>query len=101
MLRPLFAALILLLLPACRSTAPASADTVTVEGTVTMRGNEPFAVPVLETDDRALYVLIFEERDASPLRTPRRYRITGELYRDLWQGRPFAHLRVATWEAAE
>lgn len=92
--------LALLLLASCRTAAPPVAGNLTIEGEVTIRGNEPFAEPFLETDDGALYVLTF---DGEPprLATPRRYRLAGTLYLDDWQGQPYAHFRVKTIERVE
>lgn len=69
-----------------------------MEGTVTYRGNEPFAALVLETDQRNLYLLNMADMqtDAIAPSTPMRVRATGTLYIEEWNGQPFAHLRVTT-----
>lgn len=88
------------LLAACTSTAPRpTAETITVEGQVSMRGNEPFAAYMLETANQNLYVLTFDEGQEQTFSTAQRYRVTGTLSSDLWNGRPFAHLRVLNVEA--
>lgn len=78
--------------------ATSTTDTITVEGTVTYRGNEPFSALVLETDQRNLYVLNVDDMQADAIasNTPMRVRATGTLYRDEWNGQPIAHLRVRT-----
>jgi hypothetical protein len=80
----------------CASTAgPAE---ISVEGTVTTRGNEPFTAYVLETEDQNAYVLVFEEAMPEALRTPVRMRVEGLAYSDSWEGQPYAHLRVRAYE---
>ena len=91
---------------ACTASRSENSDTLTVEGWVTARGHEPFVELVLRTDDRNEYVLSLEElpaasRDSLRERNPGRYRVTGELYKDDWNGRPYAHLRVTSWERVE
>ncbi|MEM6645411.1 MAG: hypothetical protein AAF730_04085, partial [Bacteroidota bacterium] len=89
----------IVLLAACTSTAPRpTADTITVEGQVSMRGNEPFATYMLETDNQNLYVLTFDEDQEQTFTTASRYRLTGTVSADLWNGRRLAHLRVLTVE---
>lgn len=73
-------------------------DTITVEGDVTARGNEPFSAYVLETDERNFYVLELPDELADDFATPARIRVTGRLYRGEWEGRPFAHIDVARYE---
>ncbi|GIV59379.1 hypothetical protein GQ464_006695 [Rhodocaloribacter litoris] len=88
-----------LLLPAgCATTAPPSPDLITVEGSVSRRGNEPFSALMLETDTRNLYILTIEDGPAPSFSVSYRYRVTGYVYRDTWNGRPFAHLRVVEVE---
>ncbi|GAB5517982.1 MAG: hypothetical protein RhofKO_02330 [Rhodothermales bacterium] len=99
MMRVFGFALLGLLMAACTSTASLpAADTITVEGQVSMRGNEPFAAYVLETSNQNLYVLTFDEGDAQRFTTAARYRLTGTVSFELWNGRPFAHLRVQASE---
>ncbi|MEM1095373.1 MAG: hypothetical protein AAGJ10_12295 [Bacteroidota bacterium] len=88
------------MLAACTSTAPHStADTVTVEGQVSMRGNEPFTAYMLETANQNLYVLTFPEGQEQSFTTAARYRLTGTVSADLWNGQRLAHLRVLEAEA--
>ena len=70
-----------------------ASEAITVEGMVSMRGNTPFAAPMLETADHALYVL---KNATLPNDLPACYRVTGEVYQDAWGGQPFAHLRAAS-----
>jgi hypothetical protein len=85
-----------LLLSACANSREPIVDIVTVEGSVVVRGNEPFAEYVLETAERNLYVLRFPEMDAPS--TPAVLTVTGRLYAADWDGRPFAHIDVQEME---
>lgn len=88
-------------LAACAAPQTPPADTVTVVGEVTARGNEPFGIYLLETADRNSYVLNLERLTAAQRQhfsTPARLRLTGTPYLDRWNGRPYAHLRVQAWE---
>ena len=81
-------------------------DLLTVEGWVSVRGHEPFTKLVLRTDQRNEYVLneealAAEEQIELPSDEPAHLRVTGELYKDYWNGRPYAHLRVTSWERVE
>ena len=87
---------LILLLAACAAPPPPSPAPLTVEGQVTVRGNMPFAAYLLQTDARNSYVLRFPD-DAPRPTTPSRLRVTGTLYQDSWNGRPYAHLRVSDW----
>jgi ABC-type glycerol-3-phosphate transport system substrate-binding protein len=88
----------------CTASAPASsaaaADTITVEGTITHRGNEPFTTYVLETEDRNSYVLNLEllPEERRTFSTPLQARATGTLYAGAWGDQTYAHLRVSTME---
>ena len=75
-------------------------DTITVEGQVSVRGNTPFTVVMLETDQRLFYVLALDEAERRTLEggLPARFRVTGALYADDWNGRPFAHLKPRSME---
>ncbi len=77
-----------------------SEDVVTVEGQVTVRGNTPFTAIMLETDQRNLYVLVLGEAERRALQhtLPARFRITGAVYADDWNGRTYAHLRPIVLE---
>ena len=81
----------------CASTPP-PVETITVEGTATMRGAEPFAAYVLETDGDNLYVLVFPDDLREGFRARMPVRVSGELYRGLWSGVHYAHIRVTAWE---
>ncbi|MEX2400172.1 MAG: hypothetical protein WD423_05330 [Rhodothermales bacterium] len=72
-------------------------DEITVEGTVTVRGNEPFAAYLLQTDQNNYYVLRFPDVEAPS--TPAALRVTGRLYRANWDARPFAHIDVSSYES--
>jgi len=91
--------LLIFIVSGCATTEKTTSDenTITVEGMVTARGNEPFSAYVLETDSRNFYVLNLEEADRGGFSTPARIRATGSLYLTNWMGRPFTHLRVSTW----
>lgn len=95
------ALLLLLLVDACATTQPTSMDAVRVEGTVTVRGNEPFTELVLQTPERNYYVLKFgsqEERSQMQNAAPASFAVSGDVYRDVWGSRAFAHLRVRSWQ---
>ena len=81
----------------CSMPQQAYQDVVTVEGMVTARGNEPFVRYVLETLGGNLYALRIPEDRRSDFQTPARLRVTGRLYVDDWDGRPFAHLDVSEY----
>ena len=81
-------------LVSCTTDRAPEADTITVEGMVTVRGNEPFAAYVLETSDRNTYVLVFPEA----VETPARLRVTGRLYLGEWDGQSYAHIEVHAYE---
>lgn len=92
-----FLGILLLAAPGCASTPPA-AEELTVEGRVEARGAEPFSAYVLDTDAGGSYVLVIPEDQREGFDTPIRVRATGTLYRADWQGMPYAHLRVRSWE---
>ena len=77
-----------------------SDDVITVEGQVSVRGNTPFTALMLETAQRNLYVLVMSEAKRKALQPtlPGRFRITGAVYADDWNGRPYAHLRPIVME---
>lgn len=91
-----FLAVGLLVLASCASGRTPVAEVITVEGSVAVRGNEPFSAYVLQTAADTFYVLRFPETE--PPETPARLRVTGRLYRAEWEGRPFAHLDVQEFE---
>lgn len=95
---------IFMLLAGCISSQERDAsDSLTVEGVVSVRGHEPFTALVLRTEMRNEYVLNLEElpedrRNLLSGGAPGRIRVTGELYKDVWNGMDYAHLRVTCWE---
>ncbi len=104
--RPIFGALVILLSAVgvfgCSPHLPRaeSASTLTVEGIASVRGNEPFTRIMLTTDERNSYVLAFsseEQRSELQRQAPARFRVSGRLYADSWQGRTWAHLEVDSW----
>ncbi|WP_456429144.1 hypothetical protein [Rhodocaloribacter sp.] len=96
-----FAVPVFVLVAGCAATAPAPGEVITVEGSVSRRGNVPFTALMLETPEHNLYILTFDEKPAPQLSVSYRYRITGRLYKDDWNSRPFAHLRVIRVERIE
>ena len=86
--------------PNAPSDQARAVDVITVEGQVSVRGNTPFTVVMLETDQRNLYVLALDENERRTLEPglPARYRITGLLYADTWNGQPYAHLNPTAME---
>ena len=76
-----------------QSGPPPSA--IAVEGLVSVRGNEPFTGLMLVTDDRNSYILVLPDdtaRGEVQRASPGRFRVSGTPYKDVWQGRDFAHL---------
>lgn len=72
-------------------------DSVTVEGVVTARGNEPFSEYVLETANGDLYVLTVPDSLREGFLTPSRLTVSGRLYDDEWNGRAYRHIEVDAW----
>lgn len=70
-------------------------STLTVEGVVAIRGNEPFTAIVLQTQSRNYYVLKLAPDERRDLITPARYRVRGRWYLDDWNGRNYTHIDVA------
>ena len=90
---------ILIFFSSCATDRVTSADTITVEGMVTVRGNEPFEAYILETPDRNTYVLAFSNTEEIPTpETPARLRVTGRLYLVEWEGQSCAHIEVHAYE---
>ena len=86
-------------LVSCTTDRVSDTDIITVEGMVTVRGNEPFAAYVLETSDRNTYVLTFPEVAETPApETPARLQVTGRLYLGEWEGQSYAHIEVHAYE---
>lgn len=77
-----------------------SEDVITIEGQITVRGNTPFTALMLETDQRNFYVVVLNEAQRQTLQPtlPARFRITGAVYADDWNGQRFAHLRPIAME---
>jgi hypothetical protein len=96
-----FAVPVFVLVAGCAGVAPPPGETITVEGSVSRRGNVPFTALMLETPEHNLYILTFDKQPAPQLSVSYRYRITGRLYKDDWNSRPFAHLRVIRVERIE
>ena len=98
--------ILLIMTAACAASRSDEGDLLTVEGWISVRGHEPFTKLVLRTGQRNEYVLneealAAEEQIELPPDEPARLRVTGELYKDNWNGRPYAHLRVTSWERVE
>lgn len=73
---------------------------ITVEGSVSVRGNEPFTAVLMETDQGNSYVLVLDDDQRTLLQdaAPGTFRVTGVLFKGTWNNQPYAHLRVQTWE---
>ena len=82
------------LITGCAGSNPYS-EFISVEGQISVRGNEPFTAVILYTAARNYYVLNQRDEDRGDLLTPATYRVTGQLYLDQWNGRNFAHLAVS------
>lgn len=80
------------------ATMHQSSDQITVEGRAVVMGNVPFAALILETKDHNSYILKMDAALRDSLMTPAMIRVKGQLYLDNWNGRPFAHIRVASFE---
>lgn len=84
----------LLFASGCATTPQPSPEMVTVEGSVRVRGNEPFTAVMLETEEQNQYVLALTGEQRHALSSPTRARVTGRLYKADWNGRPYAHIEV-------
>lgn len=86
--------------PAPQTSSVEAGPAITVDGMVTARGNMPFVGMILETDQHNLYVLVLDEAAEERLMSalPGRYRVTGVVYADDWNGRRLAHLRATSIE---
>ncbi|MBO6574906.1 MAG: hypothetical protein JJ896_05815 [Rhodothermales bacterium] len=84
------------------STGCASQETVAtvqeieVEGTVTVRGNEPFTAVILETPEGNWYKLELTTEQRSGMVNPSVQRVRGTVSLGDWNGRPFAVLTVGS-----
>ncbi|HAY35543.1 MAG: hypothetical protein P8H65_06350 [Rhodothermales bacterium] len=81
-------------LTGCAQLPIDSPNEITVEGYVSMMGNEPFAQLVLKTSDNNSYVLKMEPEMRSTLSTPANLKVSGRVYLGSWNGKPIAHLQV-------
>lgn len=81
------------------TSRPAADNTVTVEGVVTVRGNEPFTAYMLETSEGNLYILELQESMSADLVTPSRLSVTGRMAEGERSGAPspYAHIEVDEW----
>ena len=90
-----------LLMSACAPTGSLNSteQTITVEGGVTVRGNEPFTDLFLVNDQRNSYVLRLADDESSKMQSaaPGRFRVTGRLYKGDWNGLPYAFIEVTDW----
>lgn len=82
----------------CAPRTHPPAEVITVEGSVSVWGAEPFTAQVLQTAGQNYYVLVFDrgERPYFPIGKP--FRVTGRLYLDTWNTFRLAHLRVTEVE---
>ena len=105
LLNVLLMSLLVAVAAGCAGTRPDGPDRLlTVEGIASVRGNEPFTRLILTTDERNSYVLHFEtdaERGELQRLAPARFRVTGHLEADSWQGRTWAHIVVVSWSPAD
>lgn len=94
-----FAGTLLVAAGGCITSRPAADDTVTVEGVVTVRGNEPFTAYMLETAEGNLYILELQESFPADLVTPTRLSVSGRMAEGEWSGAPssYAHIEVDEW----
>lgn len=99
-MRRIASLLFIILLAGCSASSQMATPTLTLEGAVSLRGNTPFTALMLETDQRNQYVLEMTEaqREALEQASPAYVRMTGTVYKDSWNGMPWAHLRVESWE---
>jgi hypothetical protein len=74
--------------------APYRVEPMTVEGTISVQGNEPFTAVILQTSERNYYVLSLSPEMRARLSAPTIRKVTGYLYLDQWNGKDFAHLDV-------
>ncbi len=83
------------LIVGCSSSQTAmTSDVITVEGRVNQRGNTPFQTWMVETESGNSYVLVMESTPGQ-YSSSKKYRVTGRLYKDQWNGKDYAHLEVA------
>lgn len=85
----------LLVLTGCTSTRTGETEMITVEGTVTVRGNEPFTAVFLQTKEDNWYILDLTQDQRNGLVNPSIQRAIGAVYLGDWNGTPFTHLRVS------
>ncbi len=94
----LFSAVVLVMQTGCSSSRTAEMDLTEVEGTVTVRGNEPFTAVMLQTNEDNWYILDLTPEQRSGLVNPSVQRVRGSVYLGDWNGRPFTHMKVAQIE---
>ncbi|NNE70679.1 MAG: hypothetical protein HKN29_10005 [Rhodothermales bacterium] len=82
----------------CSSSRTAEVSLQEVEGMVTVRGNEPFTVVMLQTKEDNWYILDLTPEQRTGLVNPSVQRARGTVYLGDWNGNPFAHFRVAEIE---
>ena len=91
--------LISLAIGACASVPQSDEEeSITVTGEVTVRGQQPSSEYVLLSEGGTIYVLDFPNETEITFSTPTRLQISGRLYTDVWEGRPYAHIEVGDWE---
>ena len=89
-----FVTLILLVFLSGCSTTSGKQSYITIEGQISVRGNEPFTTYVLETPEQNSYVLLFSESSFRRQLLEDRVRVTGQVDVREWGGIPFTHLQV-------
>lgn len=94
----LFSAVALLIQTGCSSSRTAEMDLAEVQGTVTVRGNEPFTAVMLQTMEDNWYILDLTPEQRSGLVNPSVQRVRGQIFLGDWNGRPFTHLKVVEIE---
>ena len=85
---------LIVLLAGCASPRAADIQEIEVQGTVTVRGNEPFTAVIMETPSGNWYKLELTPEQRGGLVNPSVQWARGTVYRGDWNGRPFATLRV-------
>ncbi len=86
-------------LTGCAQLPIDSPNEITVEGYVSMMGNEPFAELILKTGGNNSYVLKMDPEMRSTLSTPAHLKVGGRLYLGSWNGSPYAHIQVKEYSS--
>ncbi|MFT4605771.1 MAG: hypothetical protein ACI9W4_002515 [Rhodothermales bacterium] len=94
----LLSAVTLLMQTGCSSSRTAEKDLTEVQGTVTVRGNEPFTAVMLQTIEDNWYILDLTPEQRSGLVNPSVQRVRGRVSLGDWNGQPFTHLKVVEIE---